>query len=631
MIGQTLRSLRTLSLLAALLTCVTLRLPAASYGSDAVEELRQALRTKIRDSNNADELQFRKALLEKRIKALPLSDYRKALTLDGWRDQDPDDAVAAVDRGVRQELIDSLSDKLRALLKDGSPPAKLAAITLIAEVGMTVRSGAAPKDLKLSDEERARWARGGLARQFGPDLIALLRDRNSTVSEFAARALGRINPDPEAATKALGQLLTNGMVAERRAAAEGLLNMLQSLLQVTRTKSSSTADVYPEDLARADRFVVRAAGLGVPDTDVTVRKTCLEAIRLGASMLHEPPLLIELPESQRADFPPPGRKLTPAEQEDIKRYRNDVEAERRQVLPVMEVLAEQVPTVLHAVGDPVPQVRLLACRALEEMGDARSRLARKAAGVPRLDEPRKEGAQEQGGRGRQQPAANAVASLAAALADDKDLLAADPLSKPLQNALETLALRAVSDSWPRIRLAAVDAIEPLSRDAAPVLPILARALQDGNNFVRWASARVVGKIGPVNTALTVPLLVRLLTDEDLDVELAAVAALTLYGPAAIDALPALTAAVGAGDVERRLAAIHALQAIGRDAQPAIPMMTDALANKDPRVRRAAAEALGQFGPAASSAAPALERVLTDVDPEVRKVAADALLAVTAGK
>jgi len=633
MIGQMLRSLRTLCLLAGLLTCVTTRLPAAPYGSEAVEDLRQALRTKIRDSMNPDELQFRKALLEKRIKALSLTDYRRALTLDGWRDQDPDPAVAAVDAGVRQELIDALGDKLRALLRTGSTPAKLAAITLISEIGMALRSGAVSKDLKLSDEDRARWARGGLARQFAPDLIALLRGGDSSVRQFAARALGKINPDPEPATKALGQLLTGGTVMERRAAADGLLGLLQSLIQVTRTKSSSTADVYPEDLSRADRFVVRTAGLGVPDSDVTVRQICLEAIRLGASMLHEPPLLIELPESQRADFPPLGRKMTPAEQEDIKRYRNDVEAERRLVLPVMEALAGQVGVVLVAVDDPVPQIRLLACRALEEMGDARSRLARKAAGVPRPDESKKEGGgQEQGRRGPQRPAANAVAYLPAALADDKDdLLSADPLAKPLQHCLETLALRAVSDVRPRIRLAAVDAIEPLSRDAAPVLPLLVRAMQDGNNFVRWSSARVVGKVGPVNTELTVPVLVRLLSDEDLDVELAAAAALTLYGSAAVDAVPALAAAVGAGDVERRVAAIHALQTIGRDAQPAIPMMTDALANKDPRVRRAAAEALGQFGPAARSATAALERVLTDIDPDVRKIAADALLAVSAGK
>jgi HEAT repeat protein len=248
--------------------------------------------------------------------------------------------------------------------------------------------------------------------------------------------------------------------------------------------------------------------------------------------------------------------------------------------------------------------------------------------VPPLTEPKKQGAKEEGRPGRQDH--RQVAYLVA-LADDKDVLDSDPLAKPLQRTLQPLAIRAVSDPRPRVRLAAVDAIEPLSRDAASILPYLARTLQDPNNFVRWASARVVGKIGPVNPELTVPLLARLLGDEDLDVELAAATALALYGAAAADAVPALSAAVGAGDVERRVAAIHSLEALGKVSEPAIPMMTEALAHKDPRVRRAAAEALAQYGPAARSATAALERTLTDIDPEVRKLAADALLAVTASK
>lgn len=625
---QTLRTLRNLSLLVALLACVSTRLPAAPYLADPVEELRQALRTKIRDPQNADELRHRKDLLEKRAKALRLNDYRRALALDGWRDQDPDESVAAVDRTVRQDLINTLSNKLRDLLKSGSTPAKLAAITLIGEIGMTVRSGEVGQGRKLSDQERIRWLRGGLARQYAPDLIALLSEGDSTVREFAARVLAKINPDPEPTTKALGELLTKGNVGERRAAAEGLSGMLQSLLQVIRTKSSSTADILPEDLARADRFVIPAAGRGVSDPDATVRQTCLDAIRLGASLLHEPPLLVELPESQKADFPPLNRKLTPAEKEEIKRYRGEVEAERRLVVPALEALAAQVDIVVRAVNDPVPEVRLLACRALEEMGEARGRQARKAAAVPPLDEPKKEGGGL--GAGRREPARRPAVELVA-FADEKDVLTTDPLAKPLKGVLETLGMRAVSDPRPRVRLAAVDAIEPLSRDAAPILPFLVRTLQDPNNFVRWASARVVGKIGPVDPDMTVPLLAQLLSDEDLDVELAAATALALYGAAAVDAVPALSAAVGAGDVERRVAAIHALEALGKVAQPSIPMMTEALAHKDPRVRRAAAEALGQFGPAARSATAALERTLTDVDPEVRKLAADALLAITAGK
>jgi HEAT repeat protein len=143
---------------------------------------------------------------------------------------------------------------------------------------------------------------------------------------------------------------------------------------------------------------------------------------------------------------------------------------------------------------------------------------------------------------------------------------------------------------------------------------------------------VIGKIGPVNPELTVPLLARLLTDPDLDVELSAANALGLYGPAAAPAVPALATAVGAGDTERRVAAIHALQGIGKeDSKPAIPALTSALSDADPRVREAAAEGLGLFGREARSATAALERALTDIEAGVRKAAAGALLSITAEK
>jgi hypothetical protein len=113
-------------------------------------------------------------------------------------------------------------------------------------------------------------------------------------------------------------------------------------------------------------------------------------------------------------------------------------------------------------------------------------------------------------------------------------------------AMPLLARRAVGDPSTRVRLAAVDAIEWLGPTAWPVALTLARGLIDPNNFVRWATARVIGKIGVVDeqvTAVVVPLLARLLCDYDLDVELAAANALGLYGPDAAAAVPALAQAV----------------------------------------------------------------------------------------
>jgi HEAT repeat protein len=207
----------------------------------------------------------------------------------------------------------------------------------------------------------------------------------------------------------------------------------------------------------------------------------------------------------------------------------------------------------------------------------------------------------------------------------------DPLRRGLLEAMPALANRAVSDPLIRIRLSAFDALDPLDRDLAPVVPVLVRAMADCNKFVRWAAARTVGKAGPVYTDLTVPPLVRLLSDIDLDVEIAAAATLGGYGPVASAAVPALAQAALKGDSERRVAAIHALAAMGADAIPAIPALVEALNNNDARVLRAAADALGPMGPEAKAAIPGLEKRLNDTDPEVRKAVADALLAITAGK
>jgi HEAT repeat protein len=682
-----LRSLRSICLLAAALTCGTALLRAAApYGTDPVEELKKALKTKDTDPKE------RQKLIDMRVSNLRVNDYLRALSLIEWRVSDTD----AVDQVSRQKLINAMVVRFEEIFKSGSTAAKLAAITEIAEMGIGIRAGNLPEELdkrerdlvkkyqdkdnqfkddykKLEDASKAlegdakkdkelaelkkkmtnlkrtqkrelasmrekegldivtvvdtislkeadRWRRGGLARQFTPNLVALCSDGDSVVRQFAARALGKINPDPEPATEALSKLLKTGNVAERRAAADGLFNMLQSLSRINTGKrppgASIDVTIPPVDKAFTDLFVVPAAGLGAADSDTTVRMTCLEAIRLGAGTIVD---LIILPISES----------------DLSSS-SSLETDRslmRALEPVVGELAKQVPVVVQRLDDPVAEIRLVACHTMEEMAQARGKLLRKAASLPAIENGSGSDPTPQGRQPRQKPAIiQTAAALPVAQAKKADDAAnSDPLGKPLEDSLGALAARATTDTRVHVRLAAIDAIEPLSREAASTVPTLARALQDPNNFVRWASSRVIGKIGPVNPELTVPLLARLLIDPDLDVELSAANALGIYGPAAAPAVPALTAAVGAGDAERRVAAIHALQGIGKeDSKPAIPALTSALAHADPRVREAAAEGLGLFGRDARSATAALEQALTDVEP-VRKAAAGALLAIAAEK
>ncbi len=202
----------------------------------------------------------------------------------------------------------------------------------------------------------------------------------------------------------------------------------------------------------------------------------------------------------------------------------------------------------------------------------------------------------------------------------------DPLLKGLRSALPGLAA-GLKDRDVRIRLASLDVLEEMGPDAAPVASAVLEATHDPNLFVRWAAARTIGKLGPVEVKRGVSELARLISDEDLDVRAIAAHGLERYGPAARAAVPALTRAVNVGDSEIRVGVMRALDGIGPDAKSAIPAISRALSHSDYRVRRTAAEVLGHFGPLAKSAEPALRRALSDNEPDVRQAASDALLSI----
>lgn len=583
-------------------------------GTDPVEELRRVLRTPVRDPSNRDELLWRQEQLKIRAKALSVGDLRRVLQLQEWRYLDSIEPIAAVDRPIRDSIIDRLVSALRRMLQSNSVPAKIGAITQIGEMGVNIFGPTGATNL---------------ASSMAPELAKLTKDPSPAVRQAAARAIGRINPDPKPATAALGGLLESPDSADRLAAAEGLLLLLRTASQMIHITGPNRLQITREEAARIDQAVIPLAGRGAADANTAIRQTCVEALQSAAALLAD--LIQEIP---RLDFPPPGRRPSADELAEIEGYRRTVEEERTLLMPVVRVLAAQGAVLRQRIGDPVPQLRLLAERAVEEIGQVRLKLIRKAASVPVL-EPAGEAPKEKAEAGQPGRLVPVAAEVAQKLPLPKPLPKVeglpDPLLDTLRLALPALAEHAVSDPVPQVRLAAVDAIETLGTEAAPVIPALTRALQDCFLFVRWASARVLGKIGPVDPAMTVPVLVKLLSDPDLDVERVAANTLAIYGPQAAAAVPALAQAVHAGDPDRRIEVLHTLAAIGDPARPAIPDITSALANPDARVRRAAAEALGHFGAAARSAVPALEKVLNDPDGDVRKAASDALLNIEAGE
>jgi HEAT repeat protein len=517
-----------------------------------VDELRRVLQAPVGD------LQVRDRQVKHCLARLhELADLASALALHEWRDEDVNPQVASVDRANRAALLQHFEREVRRLLETGDPASQVAVADLLATVGAASRGAHASESL---------------GRRFTLDLVGLLPRGDTFVRQSAARTLGRIHPDPAIALPALGELLGAAEVAERRAGAEALRNMVDVLSQLTaRTRNASGVQVRRPEVAETAAGIVRVAGRGLADDDPQVRRACAAAVRQAAGLLGR--IALDPPASVQE-----GRLAWLAQQQ-------------REMLPLVTALGEQGTALARAFRDVNAEVRWLAGQTLEEMAQMRRRWLDVGEGT------------------------------------DPDGVA-QMLMQGLRPALPDLA-DALNDPDLRTRLATLDVLESLGAEAVLVAPPVVRALQDPNRFVRRSAARVLGKVAPAAPALIVPALANLLTDPDPDLCLAAASALERYGPAAGAAVPALLrSADSRQDVEARLAALRVVTQLEvADAAPTLPLLRSALADPDARVRQLAARGLGRLGAAAQAAIEDLRRARTDPSPAVQQAAADALLGI----
>ncbi len=578
----------------------------AQLPNDPVEELSQALKVAVvNPEGNPGELRSREAILTRLINKLrTISDLHRALALDDWLDKEQDVNVrpeARVDQKIREEVAARYIDKVRASLKADAPLRQIATANLLNDLGTSLRGIAAQR---TNQHE-------GLNRVFGPDLARLLKGGDPRVEAAAARALGNINPEPKVAVPALAELLKSPNVELRRVAAAGLDNLVKTLTQIVSGKGRGTQQrgASKGELVNMAVAVAPVAAEGLKDVDPEVRRLSAEGLLQTAAALSE---IVEEPKKDLRPFTE-ERPPTPEERSEIDAFRRAVAQERALLTPLAKALGEQAPKLAQALRDPDPRTRLMARKALEEMGNAFQRQERREASVPNLGASEKTGQ----GRGEEQSSLNQA---------QPPVFPGSPLIKTLDDSLRTL-VRGLRDPDLAIRLATVDAIEMFGDAARSVAPELAASLCDPNRFVRWAAARTLGKMAPVAPELVVPGLTKLLSDQDLDLRLTAANSLGLYGPVAKPAVPALIRTVERGDSEVRRAAMLALVAIGpENARGAVPAIAQELTDDNPRVRQTAAQVLGRFGPLARSAEPALlQRAEQDSDVDVRKAASDALL------
>jgi HEAT repeat protein len=606
--------------------------------------LRQALRSDKDGGRTEPGLKFRESILQKRVAAIQsLGDISQALLLSDWQDTSvarPD--VFPIDARIREKLAARFVAEVRRTLEKGDTISRSSAARLVGDTATLAR-----------ERNAETPAVSGAFEQLAKDLIQATKDPESSVRLQAIRSLGNIQIRAAASTIApLGSLLSNPSASERRAAGEALLNQINALSRVRIVFSPQVGATGSLAVSREVRLqvveaVLKAAVKGLSSAEIEGRRPLNdpEVRRLAAEVLFQTALVLsdsDLIAPVRLDFelPPEGRPLTDAEKNDIERARNDVVAERKELKPLLTAFRDLAPALATAAADKDPTVRTFAIRTLEELGNARQKLLSRAATIPEY-QPTK-GNAPPGGNEKKDPANQgndrearlldteniryAGAEMAQRLPPLKFPAGEDPLLEGLEKSLRALA-QALNDPKAAVRLAAVDALETMGDDAAPVAPQLAWALTDPDHFVRWAAARTLGRMNPekAKSDKVVPYLIRMLDDPDLDLRLIAAQSLERYGPAAKAAVPALGKTTGKGDPEIRRAAIRALVGVGTDATPVISNIAMALTNTDVRVRRTAAEALARFGALAKPAEAALRNALDDNDAEVRRFAADALL------
>jgi HEAT repeat protein len=584
-------------------------IPSPAPASDAVVALRDYLRSQGRQLDAA-QLKEREKQLKQLIASLKsISELREALSLPYWQDLGARALVPGdVDRAARAEVGRRLEKALTEAARSGSVTRRLAVAHAIGAMGNDIRTLNPPENVKGRAFVRPQRS---FASSLAPVLIGLCQDREPSVRQAAARALGRINPEPPAATAALKALFEKGDAGTRRAAAEALCSLVELPTPYTveptspgfgRTtfgkKAAKKAGdgwgmrsivmmrgrLTMRDVVDAARDVVGSAAVGMGDPDPQVRGLCLEALRRTAVALHQ-----EIASNYSLYLPAGDRALTPLQQRRLGMAANTRQEHLR---PLLGAWYEYGASLRRALRSPDAAANQKSAEIVQTLAEARAQL---------------------------QPARSG------------EKIPEDPLGKVVLFAVPDLAGKLTHENT-GVRLACLGALEALGLDAAPATEALVQALKDREVKVRMGAVRALARVGPepLSEALAAKVacgLAGCAEDENPAVRLGALVALPRYRSAAEAVTPPLLRALPKADALTQRLIIEALEGIGAKAKAAVPVLTAALSAAEPLVRAAAARALGRFGRAAAPATKALVAALDDTNVAVQQAASEALLVI----
>jgi HEAT repeat protein len=586
--------------------------------------------------------------------------------------------ITEIKSEVRLELVKRLETRLRFYLGEGRDVDRIAAANLIRDTMTNSRrqdvsmyrteSGAAiPGVMRTTSQdvsESSHKLRQSL-RDLAGDLKKLTEQPNSQVRAAGILGLSDLENDPAFLVAVYKPLLTSPQsdVITRRAVAEALSHTLEvTAVQMDKSR--------PAPYLKGLQLLLPVAALGLTDSDNGVRRASLDACARAALIFDDlagDPLSAS---ERRAVFRPAMAVMEEILPKINAAARDPVPEFRVAACKVLEALVLAMQKLQRYRAEPLPAPASEPDKSPPSPGSERGKSKKKVSlpthrsGLGRVSNGPSQWATA---RPQQQtvlplppvpltgetapevtlerpvklPAVSANASsrrpaaplmhTAAFLAPQLDELPPPALIESGIQGTVQLLIANLKDPDYRVRLASLDALETLGERAVPAIPSLVNSLRDTNKFVRWGSARTLGKLNPRQADEVVPGLVRLLDDrEDPSVRIAAAKALEQYGEHAKEAVPALARVINRGDKEYIIAILRTIQGIGTDAAPALPNVAWILSERShpPSVRIEAAQTLGRFGPLAKEQLPVLREVMiNDSDEDVRNAASTAVLAV----
>ncbi len=566
------------------LLAVSLRGPGVQAAPpDAVEELRSALLEA--DGASPEALKARQQTLEKRIKALAsISDLRRALALTEWREE-------VVDAQARAKVGRALGRALEAVCDQGDVHSRLAVANLIGEMG-TAKVRAVHR-LDANDGLEAPPDPRGYARGLAPLLKKLADDKNLGVRQEALRALSNIIADPEVAVPVLEAALAKDKggpakdeLGPRRIAAYSLSHLCR-VANERRLIPERGVIASLEDVVKASAAAVVASRAGLKDGDADTRVLCVEVASTTGEILGT---LIPKPFTRTA-LPP--RKLTPDDLKDPLFKQDDPRRLYETISPLARSLREHVAALLERLHDSDPRARLAALQALENVAYASLTLQRHVAGLPGVQEAhllesllqrdknlveitrfladsdvRMRRAALHLLENLEESALPALPALISRLSDPDRFLrlaaarivAALP-PKETTRAVPALA-RLLADPDLSVRLMAIQTLDNYGALAKDALPALMKAAAENDPEPRIAAMEAMAAIGADQPRACLPTLIEAVEKStDARVRRTAARVLGRFGPAAVDAVPALRRAIGDEDEEVRVNASDAILSI----------------------------------------------------------------------